>query len=130
MAQTHSEPKAVPNEEVTHEGWEEELYEGLGNFLPTQYDPSQLRLDGGQEAIVALARVKERLEPHLDMYLNELHVLTSADVASPIQRRLKTAERDVQALLALHSKDMVAQAVENARSISEEQKQYLDETMA
>ncbi|ONK56861.1 uncharacterized protein A4U43_C10F13880 [Asparagus officinalis] len=54
-------PKA-PTEEATHEGWEEESYEGLGSFLPTQYDPPQPGLGEGQEATAELTRVEEHLE--------------------------------------------------------------------
>ncbi|ONK58316.1 uncharacterized protein A4U43_C09F10950 [Asparagus officinalis] len=64
------------------------------------------------------------------MYLNELSVLMVADAASPFHRRLEAVERDVHALFALHSMDVVAQAVENAQSTLGEQKQYLDEAMA
>ncbi|ONK78692.1 uncharacterized protein A4U43_C02F21440 [Asparagus officinalis] len=38
------------------------MYEGLGCFLPDQYDPSQPGLSGGQEATAELARIEERLE--------------------------------------------------------------------
>ncbi|ONK60181.1 uncharacterized protein A4U43_C08F15250 [Asparagus officinalis] len=75
-------------------------------------------------------RPSEKFRPHLYMYLNELRVLTVAYAASPFQRRLEAAKKNVQALLALCSVDMVAWAIENAQSISGEWKQYLDETMA
>ncbi|ONK78365.1 uncharacterized protein A4U43_C02F17890 [Asparagus officinalis] len=40
---------------------------------------------------------------------------THEDAASPFQRRLEAAERDVRALLALRSTNVVAQVAENAR---------------
>ncbi|ONK64592.1 uncharacterized protein A4U43_C07F27700 [Asparagus officinalis] len=52
------------------------------------------------------------------------------DVAYQFQRRLAAVERDIQALLTLRSKNLVAMATENAWSILKEHEQLLAETMA
>ncbi|ONK64352.1 uncharacterized protein A4U43_C07F24920 [Asparagus officinalis] len=92
-------------EEVKGQGWWGAVGAGWCGW---RLDDSKVGGDDGE-------RQCQRVEagPYLDMYLNELCVLTGTNTASPFQWCLEVAKRDVQEFLDLRSKDVIAQAVEN-----------------